>query len=271
MKKNILFYHIIAIIIIAIWGVTFISTKILINNGLTPHEIFLLRFIIAYTGMWFMSHHKLFADSIKDELLLLAGGITGGSLYFLTENTALAHTLVTNVSFIVCTTPLLTTLLFIAADKSTHASRRLITGSIVSLIGMGAVVYNGSFILKLSPIGDMLAFMAALCWAFYSLIMKDLFNKYNTSFITRKIFFYGLLTILPAFLFIPWDFPLDKLSIPAVYGNLLFLGFIASLICYAVWNVVLKHLGTVKATNYIYLNPLFTLTGSILILDEPLW
>lgn len=268
-ERSNLLYHIIAIIIVSIWGVTFISTKVLINSGLSPQDIFFLRFIIAYVGMCFISHKRLFAKSLKDELLLMAGGLTGGSIYFLTENSAIAHTLVTNVSFIVCTTPLITTLLFIVVDKDTHVKSNIITGSIISLLGMAAVVYNGSVILKISPLGDFLALCAAASWAIYSLIMKNMFHKYETNFITRKIFFYGLLTILPIFIIEPFDMKLSILLEPKVMGNLLFLGIIASLACYAIWNTVLKHIGTMKATNYIYLNPLSTLIGSFIFLDEP--
>lgn len=108
-KKNYT-YHLIAIFTVGVWGLTFISTKVLITNGLSPKEIFLLRFLIAYIGIWFISPRKLFANNWKDELWLLLGGITGGSVYFLTENMALGITLATNVAFIVCTAPLLTTI-----------------------------------------------------------------------------------------------------------------------------------------------------------------
>ena len=101
-------YHLIAILTVGIWGLTFISTKVLIEHGLSPQEIFLLRFLMAYLGIWFISPRKLFADNWKDELWLLWGGVTGGSFYFFTENTALEITLATNVAFIVCTAPLLT-------------------------------------------------------------------------------------------------------------------------------------------------------------------
>ena len=56
----------------------------------------------------------------------------------------------------------------------------------------------------------------------------------------------------------------------AVLFNLLFLSVLASLICFVVWNIVLKQLGTVRASNYIYLNPLFTLVGSAVFLGEQL-
>ena len=100
--------------------------------------------------------------------------------------------------------------------------------------------------------------------------MKKMTGRYNTIFITRKIFFYGILTILPVFLFQPWQADLSLLMEPSVLLNLLFLGVLASLVCFAVWNVVLKNLGTVRASNYIYLNPLFTLVGSAVLLDEHL-
>lgn len=268
-KKNYI-YHLVAICTVAVWGLTFISTKVLIVHGLSPQEIFLLRFLIAYVGIWFISPRRLFADCWKDELWLLLGGITGGSFYFLTENTALGITLATNVSFIVCSTPLLTALLSLWVDKEERATKSLLGGSLLALLGMGLVVYNGSFVLKISPLGDFLALLAALAWAFYSLIMRRMFSRYGTTFITRKIFFYGLVTILPAFWVHPWQFPLAGLLEPAVLLNVLFLGVLASLICFVVWNVVLKRLGTVRASNYIYLNPLFTLLGSAFLLDERL-
>lgn len=261
-------WHIIAVLTVGIWGTTFISTKVLMGNGLTPQEIFLLRFIMAYAGIWLISPQKLFADSLKDEGWLFLSGITGGSLYFLTENTALGITQTTNVAFIVCSTPLITTLLTLLFYPKEKASRWLMTGSLVALLGVAFLVFNGNFVLKLSPLGDCLSLAASLLWAFYSLIIRKVEGRYSTVFITRKVFFYGLLTILPYFLLYPWQFPLQGLMQTAVWGNLLFLGLLASLICFVVWNLVLKHLGTIDASNYLYLNPLFTTVASLLFLDE---
>ena len=261
-------YHLIAILTVGIWGLTFISTKVLIEHGLSPQEIFLLRFLMAYLGIWFISPRKLFADNWKDELWLLWGGVTGGSFYFFTENTALEITLATNVAFIVCTAPLLTTILSLLIYKKEKATAGLVGGSLLALVGVALVVYNGHFILKISPLGDFLTLLAAFSWAFYSLITKKMSGRYRTTFITRKIFFYGILTILPAFILHPWQFSLSGLWQPAVWMNLLFLGVLASLVCFVVWNIILKQLGTVRASNYIYLNPLFTLIGSAVLLDE---
>lgn len=263
------YYHLIAILTVVIWGLTFIATKVLINHGLTPQEIFFYRFLIAYIGIWAISPKRLFAASLKDELWLAAGGIFGGSLYFFTENTALDITQASNVSFIICTAPLLTTILsLLFYHKSEKATKGLVGGSLLALVGVGLVVFNGSVVLKLSPVGDLLTLLAALSWAFYSLVIKRMTGHYPTVFITRKIFFYGVLTILPAFLLQPLQPDFGMFLQPVVLSNLLFLAVLASLVCYVLWNVVLKQLGTVKASNYIYLNPLVTMVASVIILHE---
>ena len=68
--KSKLIFHLIAIVTVIIWGTTFVSTKILIQNGLTPSEIFFYRFVLAYICMWSISRKKFFANSIKDEFFI---------------------------------------------------------------------------------------------------------------------------------------------------------------------------------------------------------
>ena len=163
---------------------------------------------------------------------------------------------------------MLTTILSLLFYKSEKASKGLIYGSLLALMGVGLIVFNGSFVLKISPIGDLLTLLAALSWAFYSLIIKKMAGRYPTVVITRKFFFYGVLTILPAFHLQPVQPDTAVVLQPGVLFNLLFLAVLASLICYVLWNVVLKQLGTVRASYYIYLNPLVTMIASSLILDE---
>lgn len=47
-----------------------------------------------------------------------------------------------------------------------------------------------------------------------------------------------------------------------------FLGVIASSACYLLWNIVVKQLGTIQASNYLYLNPLATTVGATIFLHE---
>jgi len=285
-----IWYHILGIAVIAVWGMTFISSKILLRNGMTPSEIFFIRFAIAYLGILVFefvgdrrkgNKTRLFSSSFKDELLLVILGVTGGSLYFICENAALEYTQASNVSFIVCCAPLPTVFLtkfckrffhgeYMEKLESFRVGPLLVVGTLLAIFGLGMIVFNGTK-LHLSPIGDLLALGGCLCWAVYSIFMGALTEKYGTVFATRKVFFYGLLTVIP-FLF--WNgAPYSDLSIlarPAVLWNLLFLAVVASLVCYVAWNEVMAQLGNVTSTNYVYLNPVFTLIGSTLILHEQL-
>lgn len=268
--------HVMGIITVAVWGVTFVNTRYAISGGLHPAELFFLRFSLAYLCIWVFSlvrskRRTLWSDSLKDELIFALLGITGGSLYFTTENFAVKYTYVNNVSFIVCTAPLITILLARVFTHGLRMSKRLILGSLLALLGVGVVIFNGHFVLQLNPKGDLLALSAAISWAVYSLVIKSVSDgRYGAVFVTRKVFAYGLLTIIPIFAFDPWHVNIDMLSHPAVWGNLLFLGIIASFACFVIWSWVIKRIGALKATNYVYLNPLTTVIASAVALDEPM-
>ena len=271
MKQNNsnLLYHLVAFITVAIWGTTFVSTKVLMLNGLSPAQIFTLRFSIAYILMLMVNHKKMFADSWKDEFKLAMLGITGGSLYFLSENEAMNYTTTTNTSLIVCSCPLFATLLVrLVYRHSSRINMIQLLGSLLAFVGMIIVVLNGRFVLHLSPVGDALAFTACMCWAVYSLLMKSVSGDYGAAFITRKVFFYGVLTILPYYLIIPAWPAWDVFTKPQVVGNLLFLGCLASMICFLTWNWCISKLGAVKATNWVYFNPITTMIFASLVLDE---
>ncbi|MCQ2375445.1 MAG: DMT family transporter [Salinivirgaceae bacterium] len=268
MNESVQKYHLLAFAIVSVWGTTFVSTKVLLNNGLNASEIFFCRFLLAYIFIWIISPKKLFAQSIKDELTMLALGVTGGSLYFLTENMALVSSPASNVSLIVCTTPILTALLLGTIYKSERLHGVQIAGSILAFLGMVLVVLNGKFVLKISPVGDALAFAAAWMWAFYSLFMKQVMNRYSSAFINRKIFFYGLITILPILLMRGINVPTEIFIRPTVIFNLLFLGIAASLLCYYFWGITLEKLGVATASNYIYLNPVVTMLTAYAFINE---
>lgn len=260
-------YHLLAIAVVLTWGVTFVNSKVLLNHGMQAHEIFFVRFLLAYVCIWLISPRRLWSDSLADELRLILLGITGGSLYFITENMAVKIGYVNNVSIIVCTAPLLTTLLALLIFKDFTANRPLIVGSIAATVGVMLVVFNGHIYLRLNPLGDILALSAALCWAVYSLLLRKM-SHYSSVFITRKVFFYGLITVLPVFIFRPWNFPFSGFIHPVVAGNLLFLGLIASFVCFVLWSFVSKKLDALTASNYIYLNPISTITTSAIVLHE---
>lgn len=291
MKSKPLFLpHLIAFLTVVVWGSTFVFTKLLLISGLSPSLIFTLRFIIAYVLLLLFSLGRAsmvkssfypirwMSASWRDELLMLALGVTGGSLYFLAENEAMRHTTTTNTSLIVCSCPLVAAALISLFYRSERMSRLQTFGSMMAVVGVAIVVLNGRFVLHLSPLGDALALTANLCWAFYSLLMIPANKRYDAVFITRKVFFYGLLTMIPYYLLKPEELPaplgqgpdIGVLLSPAVAGNLLFLGCIASMLCFLMWTWVMRKLGAMIATNYVYINPITTVIFAWWLLAEPI-
>lgn len=275
-------YHLLALAVVAVWGVTFVSTKVLIGAGMHPVAIFFIRFVLAYAGIWLYillsGGNRQLWFGWKDELVFLVLGVTGGSFYFLTENTALAYTQACNVAFLVCSAPLFTaifTLIYKRFGKGRFADGLedirlgwpLIGGTVLALTGMALVVFDGAR-LEVSAMGDLLAIGAALCWAAYSLFMAQMTRDYGTVTATRKVFFYGLLTILPFMGGYGDSFSPMVIGQTAVWSNLLFLGLVASLVCFILWNLVMEKLGNVTSTNYVYLNPVFTLLTATALLGE---
>lgn len=261
--------HLVAVAVILVWGTTFVSSKVLLNNGVSPEEIFLARFTLAYFSLLLFSHKRFFCGSWRDEVIMMGLGLMGGSLYFLAENNALIYDTSSNVSILVGSTPLITALLIGAVKREMRQTVRQFVGSLIAFAGMALVVLNGQLVLHLNPLGDTLALCAALTWAVYSFLMTYVNGRYPADFITRKVFFYGMLSILPVVLTKETvSLSLEKLTDTVVLGNILFLGLVASTLGYICWNWVLKVIGTVKATNYVYFQSVVTLVAASIVLDE---
>ncbi len=260
--------HLLALFTIVIWGSTFIASKHLLKYY-TPTYIMFTRFIIAYIVLWLIK--PLYVKfSLKNELKYLFLALFGCTLYFLTENTALTYTLSSNVSIVVASAPILTVLISGIYMKKNLLTKNIIIGFFVAITGVILVVFNGTVILKLNPLGDFLSLMAALSWAIYTVFINNHAKNTDTVILTRKITFYGMVTSLPI-LFIqnkPYDF-LAFVNFDVIFCYL-FLGIIGSGICYITWNKAIAYLDAVTTNNYIYVNPFVTMITGAVFLKEPI-
>jgi len=259
--------HLLALFTIVIWGSTFIASKRLLEYY-TPAYIMFTRFIIAYVMLWIIKPVYI-KFSLKSELKYLFLSLFGCTLYFLTENTALTYTLSSNVSIVVASAPILTALISGIYLKKNFMTKNTVLGFFIAITGVILVVFNGTFILKLNPLGDFLSFLAALSWAIYTVFINNHAKNTDTVLLTRKITFYGMITSLPI-LFIqnqPYNF--NALANYEVLFCYLFLGIIGSGICYITWNKAICYLDAVTTNNYIYVNPFVTMVTGAIILGEP--
>ena len=91
--------HIAAIVTCLIWGTTFVSTKVLLQD-FGPVDLLFSRFLLGYFTLWLMRPKKLRTEK-GQEIIFVGAGLCGVCLYYLFENIALTYTQASNVSVIV--------------------------------------------------------------------------------------------------------------------------------------------------------------------------
>lgn len=260
--------HIEALVTILIWGTTFISTKVLLNN-FSPIEILFFRFIIGYLALWLVCPHKLKSNNKKEELYFASAGLCGITLYYLCENVALTYTLASNVGVIISIAPFFTALFNFIFLKGEKPQLRFFVGFIIAMIGIYLISFSSDTTLQLNPLGDILAVIAAIIWAAYSTITKKVSTfGYNTLQTTRRSFFYGLIFMIPILFIMDFKLDLGRFMHMKNYLNILYLGLGASAMCFVTWNCAVKILGSVKTSVYIYMVPVITTITSVIILHE---
>ncbi len=269
-KQNHLYGHLACAFSIFVWGTTFISTKVLLRS-FTPLEILFFRFIIGYAALWIACPRILKIKSLKEEIYFASAGLCGVTLYFLMENFALTYTLTSNVSTIIAAAPFFTALFDWMFLRGQKPGVRFMAGFITAIVGIGLISFQGNSGVELNPLGDFLALSAAITWAAYSVFTKKI-GEYGHGTIeaTRRIFFYGLLFMIPVLAILPIRFDFEKISNASNLLNFLFLGLGASALCFVTWNYAVKVLGTVKTSVYIYAVPVITVITSMLVLNESL-
>lgn len=262
--------HLAALLTIMIWGTTFISTKILLT-GFKPAEILFFRFIMGFFALFIISPKRLKTKNYKEELTFVLAGLSGIYLYYLLENIALTYTLASNVGVIISVAPFFTVILAQLFMKSEVKLRiQFFIGFIVAMTGIVLISFNGQN-LELNPFGDLLAVIAALIWAFYSILTKKISNfGYPVILSARRTFFYGILFMIPTLFFSDFQLGLSRFANMKYLFNILYLGLGASALCFVTWNFAVKELGAVKTSVYIYMVPVITVITSVLILHEKL-
>ena len=260
--------HLAALLTIVIWGTTFISTKVLLAD-FQPVEILFFRFVLGFFALLAACPRLLRGTSRRQELTFAAAGLCGVCLYYLLENIALTYTLASNVGVIISVSPFFTAILSHLARKGEEKLQaNFFVGFVVAMAGICLISFKGSA-LEINPTGDLLALGAAFIWACYAVLTRQISNfGYPTILTTRRIFFYGILFMIPTLFLFDFHWDLSRVSPPVYLLNILVLGLGASALCFVTWNFAVKLLGAVKTSIYIYMVPVITVVTSVLILKE---
>ena len=260
--------HFYAIFTILVWGSCFVLTKEMLTTY-TAIQIIPLRMALAYVTLWVLRPKTLKLPR-KDELMFILIGVTGGSLYFFLQNTALSYTYAANVSILVALAPILTVILAQLFSRSgERLGKYVYIGAVIAIVGVVLVVLNGQLTFHLNPLGDLIALGAAFMWALYSILIKKYTEQYDNFLVTRRVMLWAFLTSVALMLVTDGMPDLRPLfTTPRILLSWLFLGVFGNAVCFAIWNVAFKRLGVVITNNYLYASPFVTLAAGYLILHE---
>lgn len=258
--------HTLALGSVFIWSSLYVSVKILLEV-FNPLELLFLQSILGYIILW-IAKPKTLKIPLKNEIFFALCGLFGITIYNLFLNLAMEKTLASNVSVIITTAPLFAGI-FSFCFKLEKPYLNFFLGFVISIVGVYLLSFNEA--LKINPLGDILAIISAAGWGAYAVLVARVMNlKYDIFLTTRRILFWGIIFMIPSFLWLDFAPNLSALKEPKIALNLFFVALFASALCFIMWNKATNLIGVVRTNIYVYLTPVFTIIASIVVLDERL-
>ena len=250
-----------------IWGSSFIALKTALVDT-KPYTIIFLRMLIASSCfLVFIKSFSKYKFSKKDVKLLLLLSLFEPALYFIFEVNALRFTSASQAGVITSTMPIITAI-FAGILLKELITRKLILGSILSMIGVIILSTNANTTSHATNplLGNMLELGAMVCAAGYTIVAKHLSSKFSALFITASQSFLGALFFLPFFLY-----EYSQYGFHTSYTSMLwilYLGVVVTLGGYGLYNFALTKIDASRAAVFINLIPIFSVILAYLLLGD---
>ena len=258
---------------VLIWSGNFVVGRAL-RYAMSPLSINFWRWIIAVALLLPLSsgllvrHRDVMARHGK---LLTLLGLTGIAAFQTLVYMAVSETTAANALLLLSLAPLLMALAS-WATLGERISAMQSAGIGVAFAGAVVVISHGepaalsSFALGR---GELWMLVASVLWTLYSVLLKRLPPELPQLAVLSATSATGVLFMLPVYLWIPSSAHLLPMSAPAWLG-LLYIGIVASVPPFLLWNRGVARLGPSRAGPFIYLMPLFGALLAFLFLGESL-
>jgi drug/metabolite transporter (DMT)-like permease len=255
---------------VSLWGLSFTSSKYVLNMGFPPLSLALLRFLLATTIIYPIQRWKSPGTVLNRHTLLplIASSICGITLYFFFEANGLKLTSASNASLIIASIPVFTIIAEYALYRTAIGPAKLL-GILLSIGGVYLIVSRG-IQAKLYPgvlKGNFFMIGACLSWVGYIMISSSLKKQYSGIGLLFYQFLFGTLFLLPlaAIELRDWVFPGTIALL-----NILYLGVFSSALAYFFYLYGLSRLEPVVVSTYTNLVPVIGTVSGVLILHERL-
>jgi drug/metabolite transporter (DMT)-like permease len=250
------------------WGLSFVSSKAILNTGFPPMTMVFLRFLIASIVLVPLQRFldPGFRLQKQDRLFLLFSAIFGIFFYFLCESRGIKYTSASNAALITAIIPALTVgaeyLLF-----RTGVRWFQIAGIALSIVGVYLVVQKTPGQYDRAFLGNLLMFGACLSWVAYNMFSRNLHKGLKGVNLITFQSVIGTVLLLPMALSEARSWSFGNLG---VWLNLIYLGVICTALSFFLYLYALARLGPVRVTSFINLLPVVSVVGGMVILGERL-
>ncbi|MFA1508668.1 DMT family transporter [Priestia aryabhattai] len=258
-----------AIMSISFWGISFVSTKAVLDK-LDPYTLLVLRFGIGALFLLVLLVLKRYPLNIPLKYIphLIVLGILGVFIHQVIQATALLTINASAAGWIISFSPVFTVILsvFFLHEKMTLIKA---SGIIVAIIGVLLVTTSSnqhSFQLPIN-IGYLLMILSTLNWAIYSVLLKKLNIQLPSLVVTFYMCLIGF-TLTTPFLVRNKGWEIMPFLTSVEWAHLLFLGVFVSGVAYWYWAKALEVLEASQVSLFLYLEPVATLITAVLLLRE---
>lgn len=257
--------NLMAIILMIIWSLSYLSIKVIAQEVSATLSAF-YRFVLAAIILFIILKVKYPKEKIQkeDKFKLALGGLFGIAIYFIFQNYSVEYTSASNVAILIATIPIFT--LFsqriLYKEKLTYGK---IFGATLSVVGIIIIIASKERVSLFSKgsIGDLMALGAVFSWVVYNRVCSNFKGNYSVITITTYQIMWGALLLSPSLFFSDLQMPSTKVVL-----NLVFLSIFCSCIGYIIYVYCLKELGATIITTYINLQPIMSLIAAAVILNE---
>jgi drug/metabolite transporter (DMT)-like permease len=249
--------HIALLVANIIYGINYSVAKAVMPDHIKPLALVSLRSLIAAILFWFTSLFLPKEKVTRKDLLYLFGcsffGVVINQILFLA---GLNLTSPINSSILISTNPIFA---FVFAAVILKEKISFIKGSGLALGLIGVLILilqNGTPDVGSSTfIGDVITLINTISWAFYTVIIKRMLEKYHPVTVMKWTFLFGMLTTVPAG-YGQWS-TMDWTGMPvkAILG----LGFVvvfATYLGYLLISFGLRRLSPTIVSTYTYTQPI---------------
>lgn len=257
-----------------LWGASFLLTKVVLTQ-LGPMATAGLRWGVAALALVALScvtarGRNLLRRALRHHGWTFVGlGLVGVSLFYTLQNLALVYTTSVDVGLIMNGVPILTALLgaWLLGERLTG---RALLGAVVALVGVTFITLGGLAVESISMGarlgGDLLAVLATLLAALYTVGGKRVVMIYDPLTVTTLAGVFGALMLVPL---VAWDGLTLRLTI-SVWLALLGLALGSGAAANWLWWSAAHRLPVSRAGAFLYVTPLVSTFLGVVMLGEPL-